>query len=692
MSSDRGPLVFRAYFLYFGFVLVMFIALVKTFKLQWTTEEVDLPVRLEDRAPRMGEILDANMNPLLTSVSYYDIHMDPTVVEEKIFDEEVSGLASGLSQMYGDKSAREYENEIREARSTGSRYLLIHKKVTNEERKKINKLPIFNLGRMKGGIIDNEETIIRKAPNGILLRRILGYYKKDLNLEVGIEGAYHEYLEGEPGKEIEHKITTGWKKTGRFTKEPIEGADIITTFDKDIQEVAHSELEHQLKKMRAESGTVILMEVATGHIKAIVNLDREEDGSFSEKFNHAVGLREVPGSTMKLATIMAGLEDGKYNIKDKVNAFGSYQVYRKKFMDSNDGRGYGTITIQEAFEKSSNVIAQILYNAYRNDPEKFMEKLDQFGLTEPLGTEIPGELGPVFYRPGSSGWSPYSIPSMAIGYEYQQSPLHTCAFYNAVANNGKFLRPLFVKEIQRSGKVIKRFDPVVIREKICSDKTLKIMQSCLKGVMLRGTGKKLTSSQFTIAGKTGTAKLPDKNRQYVDEAQSDFQASFAGYFPADHPKYTCIVVVTRPKEQKYAALVAGPVFAAIANKIFASNLSYHKAINESKPKSKKVPFVKAGHYKTTTSLLKLLGIKFQLKTGARWVETDTLHQQIHVTERKIQKGKVPNVKGMTATDAVFLLESYGLSVKLKGYGKVLSQSLLPGTEIHKGQLVNLELK
>ena len=692
MSSDRGAIVFRAYALYFGFVLILVVGIYKTIKLQRSTDDVDLPVRLQDRAPRMGDIVDANLNPLLTSVSYFDIHMDPTVVDQKTFDEEVSNLADGLHELYPDKSSRNYENEIRAARASGSRYLLIHKKVTNDERKRIGKLPIFNLGRMKGGLIDNEETIIRKAPNGILLRRILGYYKKELNLEVGLEGAYHTVLEGEPGKEIEQKITTGWKKTGRFTKDPIEGADLVTTFDKDIQEVAHSELEHQLKEMGAQSGTVVLMEVATGHVKAIVNLDREKDGSFSEKFNYAVGHREVPGSTMKLASLMAGLEDKKFKITDKVNAVGSYQVYKKRFMDSNEGRGYGTITIQGAFEKSSNIIALIMYNAYRNDPELFLQRLKEFGLTEPLGTEIPGELGPRFFIPGKPGWSPYSIPSMAIGYEYQQSPLHTCAFYNAVANNGTFLRPLFVKEIRRSGKVLKRFKPVVIREKICSDATLKIMQRCLKGVMIRGTGKKLKSTQFTIAGKTGTARLLNDNQQYVDEDQSDFQASFAGYFPANHPKYTCLVLITRPKKDKYAAKVAGPVFAAIANKIYASNLAYHPAINERKPLAKGLPQVKAGYYQDVTQVLKQLGIRYQLNSSSTWLMADSLNHSIHLNGIVTKKGEVPSVKGMTAKDAVFLLESNGLSVALKGKGWVVKQSITPGTEIHKGQVITLELK
>jgi len=692
MSKDKKPLMVRAYFLYFGFVLIMLVVLYKTLSLQYNDNQVDIPVRIVDRAPRMGDVLDANLTPLLTSVSYYDIHLDPTVVEQKIFDEDVSNLAAGLNAMYPDKTARAYEDEIRAARAQGSRYLVLRNKVTNEERKKIKALPILNLGRTKGGVIDNEETIERMAPNGILLKRTLGYYRKDLNLSVGIEGAYHKYLEGEVGKEIEQKITTGWKKTGTFTKEPVEGADVVTTIDKDIQEVAHSELEQQIKEMNAESGTVILMEVQTGHVKAIVNLTRKKDGSFHEDFNYAIGLREVPGSTMKLASLMAALEDKKFNITDKVNATGSYTVLQKKFVDANDGRGYGSITIQQAFEKSSNVIAWILYNAYRKDPTHFMERLDQFGLTTPLGIELPGELAPKFYRPGEEQWSPYSIPSMAIGYEYQQTPLHTCAFYNAVANNGKFLRPIFVKEIRRAGKVIKTFDPVVLREQICSPSTLNIMKKCLEGVMTSGTGKQLTSSLFTIAGKTGTAKLPDKNKQYVDEDQSDFQASFVGYFPADKPLYTCLVLLTRPKVQKYAALVAGPVFVAIANKIYASNFHFHPAINHNNATKKELPDSVIGNYTDLLELFKKLKIPFQLKDKVTWLNARSTNAQFELKGVKMYKNLVPNVVGMTAKDALFLLESKGLSVRIYGMGKVVRQSIVADSEIHAGQVIKLILE
>jgi len=361
-------------------------------------------------------------------------------------------------------------------------------------------------------------------------------------------------------------------------------------------------------------------------------------------------------------------------------------------MDSNEGRGYGNISIQEAFEKSSNIIAWILHKAYRTDPEKFMARLDQFGLTQPLGIELSGELAPKFYRPGQVQWSPYSIPSMAIGYEYQQIPLQTCAFYNAVANNGKFLRPLFVKEIRRAGKVVKSFDPVVIREQICSPSTLKIMKRCLEGVMTKGTGKKLTSSQFTIAGKTGTSKLPDKNKQYVEEAQSDFQASFVGYFPADKPKYTCLVLITRPKEEKYAALVAGPVFVALANKIYASNLRYHPAINRSRQKVNELPEVHAGNHNDLLKLFKKLHIPYHFQSNASWLKLSPKNNKFQLEGLKFPENKVPDVRGMTAKDAVFLMESRGLSVRLEGAGKVKTQSIAPGMEIYAGIVIKLSMQ
>jgi len=679
----------------------MLTVLYKTISLQFEgrknifdSEDDKLPVRTVSRIPRMGDILDHNLTPLVTSVTYYDVHMDPTVVDQKLFDAEVSELAQGLYRMYPKKSAHDYENSIRDARTNGSRYLLIQKNVTNDERLMLRKLPIFREGRMKGGLIDTDETIKRQFPNGNLLKRTLGYFKIDNGeeLKVGIEGAFYNYLKGEEGKEIEHKISTGWKKTGQITKEAIEGADVITTLDKDIQEFAHSELEKQLRDMKAEHGSVIVMDVKTGFIRAMANLDRAADGSFIEGFNHAIGTSEVPGSTFKLAALMAALEDGKINIMDKVDAVGSYVFKGKTFTDSNHGIGYGRITIKHAFEKSSNVITKIIYNAYRNEPEQFLERLRQFGLTEPLGIALSGEPKPHYLKPGDNGWWSVTIPMMSIGYEIQQTPLQTLAFYNAVANNGKFLRPQFVEEIRRSGQTIKKFEPFVLNEKICSQSTLDALKACLKGVMTDGTGKDLKSMEFKIAGKTGTAKLASKTGYSSEEKLSEYQASFVGYFPADDPIYSCIVVISKPKVAYYGAAVSGTVFAAIANKVYASTLKYHDAVNEKRQKSSQIPIVKNGYKRDITSVLKSLKVRYQLNYEGEWLSTDTIKGSVHLNKKEISKNKVPNVQGMTAKDAIYLLESKGMVVKMKGFGRVISQSILAGTEITKGQLIKIELK
>jgi len=701
VSKERSHVVFRAYLIYFGFVVIMLIVLYQIIQLQFNgkntkfgEEDTVIPVRTVARTPRMGDILDAHLLPLLTSVSYFDIHMDPTVVKQEIFDNELGGLAEGLNRLYPIKTTREYENYIRSGRVNGSRYLLIRKKATNAERKALRKLPIFKEGRMKGGLIDNEDTITRKKPNGNLLNRTLGYYKvvDGVPLKVGIEGAYYNYLKGETGAEIEQKISIGWRKTGKITKEAIEGADVVATIEKDIQEVAHSELEKQLKEMDAESGSVIVMEVNTGYVRAIVNLSREKNGEFAENFNRAFGYVEAPGSTFKLASLMAALEDGKVKITDKVNANGVYSFYGSKLSDSNHGVGYGTITLQEAFEKSSNVIAQVINSLYSKNPQRFMDRMDAFGITQKLGIDLEGEAAPDFSRPGDAGWSPLSIPWMAIGYGVRQSPMQTLAFYNAVANNGNLMRPIFVQSIRRRGVTIKKFLPIVLRKNICSQKTIEILKKCLEGVMSRGTGSSLTSSQFKIAGKTGTTKLPGKDKQYLDESNSVYQASFVGYFPADKPKYSCIVVITDPKKEYYGARVSGTVFAEIANKVWASSLDYHQAINEKKPINKDLPHVKYGHRNDLIKSLKALGIVFKLNFDSDWLVADTLNKKVNLNQLKIAKGLVPNVIGMTAKDAVYLLENVGMIVRIRGYGSVKNQSISAGNLVFKGGLIQLQLQ
>lgn len=698
--SDKKDIYWRAYLIYFGFVIIMLLVVGKTVAIQFeggqpiflsSSNGTDkMPTRTVQKEPRKGEILDANYTPLVTSVSFYDVHMDPTVIDQKVFDTQLSDLCRELSKLYSDKTAQEYERMIRKGREKKLRYLTIRKGVTNEERKALRKLPIFELGRLKGGIIDNEEIIERIRPHGDLLRRTLGYVKERPNgklMKIGIEGAYYDYLKGEPGEEVEQKITTGWKKIGQVTKEAVEGADVITTFDMEIQEVAHSELLNQLETQGAKNGCVIVMDVKTGYVKAMVNLTRGKDGNYYESFNHAIATKEVPGSTFKLASLMAALEDGKISIDDKVNATGEYKYFGHKLTDSRKW-GYGEITIQHAFEKSSNVISRVIYDAYKNNPQDFVDRIKSFGLDQKLDISIPGEVAPTIPEPGKGNWSGISLPWMSIGYEVQQTPLQTLAFYNAVANNGTFVRPIFVKEVRRGNQVVKTFPPEIIKDRICSEKTLKDLKVCLEGVVERGTGSALKSAYFDIAGKTGTAVTSNAG----EKADRKYQASFVGYFPAEDPIYSCIVVVAAPTQDIYGAVVSGTVFTAIANKVYASKLEYHEPINDSDAKADLVPISADGNRYDLIQSYKQLGVPFNVTTDRQWVNSVATENTVDLKERYVGKKTVPNVIGMTAKDAVFLIESTGMIVRIKGQGKVKRQSMQPGVAVFRGGIIEIELE
>ena len=702
MSKNKDFLFYRAYIIYFSFVLLMGLVLWMTLSIQlsdkesiFSSEDDRIPKKTIVEEAEYGDILDKDLNPLVTTISYYDIAMDPSVVDQKLFDSKISSLADGLSQIFGDKSSREYENLIRERRDSGKEYVLLQRKVTNDQRKKLRKLPIFDEGQMKGGLIDNVQVSVRKKLRSFAGRTLGRYSEKDGKVTaIGIEGAFHDVLAGKPGKQIMQQIATGWKKTGQYEEEAVSGSDLVLTIDSDIQEVVHSELEKQLIEMDASHGCVIVMEVKTGYIRAISNLKRHADNTFTQPYNYAIGTRTAPGSTFKLASLMAALEDGKLDLNDIVDANGTYKFKgsSKPLYDSNYGNGFGMITVQKAFEKSSNVLAPTINEKYKNEPHKFIERLEQFGLTESIGIKLLGEKKPLVSRPGTDVWSGLSIPYMAIGYEVEQVPLQTLSLYNTVANNGKMMKPLFVQEIRRSGKVVERFPPVVLKDKICSRSTIDKVKKCLEGVMKNGTGSDLKSVEFNIAGKTGTAKIMDESGQFLDRKNSEYQASFCGYFPAENPLYSCIVVIYKPKKYIYGAKVSGTVFASVANKVFASNLQFHDAINETGKRASKSPQIKAGYKADISRSLTELGYNYQLGKSGDWVNTSNSSSEIKLSDRKIETNTMPDVRGMTAKDAVFLLEMMGYIVKIKGYGKVVYQSVREGEEIEKGRLIQITLK
>ncbi len=699
--SNKKSITTRVHIVYFGFVVLMVLGIYKTILIQqagnasFFSETKDkIPTRAVKRFPRRGEILDRNYTPLLTSVSFFDIHMDPTVVKQEIFDKEISKLCVGLNNLFPETSARDFENYIRNGRAKKRRYLTIKRRATIAQRRVLKELPIFNLGQNKGGLIDNDETLQRKRPHGEMLKRTLGYCQnigERNELRVGIEGAYNELLAGEPGEEIEQKISSGWKKTGKMVKNPIEGADLVTTFDIDIQEVAHSELLRQLREQGAKSGCVIVMDVKTGFVRAVANLQKGNDGEYYELYNHAVGTKEVPGSTFKLATLMAALEDKKVRLTDIVDAKGEYEFYGMKFHDSNDW-GYGKISIQRAFEVSSNVITQVIQRAYRNDPQVFVERLKSFGLADQLGVEIKGEPTPTMYAPGHRNWSGLSLPSMAIGYEFQQTPLQTLAFYNAVANNGVMVRPQFIEEVRRNGLLVTKSKPIVLKKQICSMQTVKSLQSCLEGVVKNGTGKPLQSSLFDIAGKTGTAKILNDQNQYGEKGAERYQASFVGYFPAKEPIYSCIVVISAPSKDIYGATVSGTVFSAIANKVYSNTLKYHKAINEQGKRKNAPPQAMNGNTNDLLQVLKYLNIVKQMDAYSDWSAVAKNGNALKFYPRKYSKDVVPNVVGMSARDAVYLIERMGMHVIIRGYGKVIEQTIPAGKQAFPGALIELKLR
>ncbi len=701
--SEKKDIYWRAYLIYFAFVVIMLVVLIRIVGIQFdggkpvfmssSDGNEKMPTRTVSREPRRGQILDANYTPLVTSVSFYNIHMDPTVVEQELFDTEISDLCIALNDLYPKKTAREYELLIRNGRVNGKRYIMIHPLATNDERRKLNEMPIFRKGRFKGGLLDNDEIITRKRPHGELMKRTLGYVRVQADgtiKRVGLEQAYDDYLKGEPGEEVEQKISTGWKKTGPIIKEAVEGASVVTTIDKEIQEVAHEELMAQMRRQEAKSGSVIVMDVKTGYVKAIVNLVRNKDGNYYEAYNHAIGTKEVPGSTFKLASLMALLEDGKAKLTDIVDAKGKYTYYESTLTDSR-AWGYGEITLQQAFEKSSNVISQVVNDAYKNEPQAYVNRLKSFGLGEKLGIDLLGEPKPTLYEPGTANWSGISLPWMSVGYEVQQTPLQTLAFYNAVANNGTFVRPQFVKEIRRGNEVVKTYPPIILKNKICSDRTLKSLQKCLKGVVKRGTGKALQSAYFDISGKTGTARILNDDLRYGSHGEERHQASFCGFFPSDDPVYSCIVVISAPSKDIYGATVSGTVFTAIANKVYASSLQYHKPINQTGERDKTIPKTKVGSRIEIVKLYKRFQLPFISSTDADYVIMRVDQNKALLERRFIGKNTVPNVSGMTAMDAVFLLESAGMTVKIKGFGRVVKQSVRAGTDAIKGVLIEIEL-
>lgn len=644
-----------------------------------------------------GDILAADGRVLATSVPYFNLRMDLLAagLTDSVFKANIDSLAICLSQFFGDRSWYSYRSELTNARKYAKNrryYPIAPRKVNYLELQEISKFPLLRLGENKGGFIA-EQVNKRMLPHNSMAARTLGMVNLDGGV-VGIEKALDPVLRGRNGLRVHARIPGNtWVEVNSMNKvEPEDGVDILTTLDVQLQDVAEAALRKHLEGHGAGHGCAIVMEVATGDIKAIANLRRNEDGTYEEVYNYAVGESTEPGSTIKTATLIALLEEGDINLNDTVNTGkGKLQLYDHVISDSKEN-GHGKITVKEVFEVSSNVgVIKLVQKVFKGKEKDFVKKLYELKLNEPTGIIIPGEVKPQIRFPGDKGWSGLSMPMMSIGYEIRLTPLQILTFYNAIANNGRMVKPRLVKAYLKHGQVVESFPPQVIQSSICSRSTLKKVHEVLEGVVESGTATNLKNPRYKIAGKTGTAQIAKGRKGYKSGGRVSYQASFVGYFPAEDPKYSCIVVVNSPSNSVYYGnVVAGPIFKEISDKVFATSPEWFSDIKGDELKD--LPQTKTGQLSKLEYVMDELDIPFE-SNGKKtdWVTVQRDSTKIVTTPIRLPKSKVPNVVGMGLRDAIYQLESLGLRVVAKGRGTVRSQSANPGEPVIKGSTVYLEM-
>ncbi len=641
-----------------------------------------------------GDILAADYRKLACSVPTYRIHMDMRAngLTDEVFNASIDSLSLLLSRFYGDRSQNSFKSSLKKARAEGKRYYMVHpRRISFTELKRLKEFPIFRLGANKGGFIARKYEN-RKLPFGELAARTVGslYAEKDLGGRFGLEMAYNTVLRGVPGVSTRTRVSGNWVDEEQI--EPVDGHDVVTTIDIGLQDVAENALLQQLQAHKADHGCAILMEVATGKIRAIANLGQANNGRYVEDYNYAIGEATEPGSTFKLASMIVALEDGVVKLTDSIETGKGYcYFYDRRMNDSHHG-GYGTLSVKEVFEKSSNVgISKIIFDNYRDDPRRYVDRLYSMNLKEPLGIEIKGEGMPSIKYPGEKTWWGTTLPWMSIGYEIQQTPLQILTFYNAVANNGKMVKPMFVESIQHHGEVIKEIEPTVLNPSICSLETIEKVHEMLVGVVERGTARNIKSDRYQIAGKTGTAQISNEKTAYSDKKH---QASFVGYFPADRPLYTCIVVVNAPSNNVYYAnVVAGSVFKEIADRVYAQSFQHSDVQSDYVIEiSKYQPYSKGGKKEDLLAVFNEVGVSVDgQELNSEWISASALEHEVSLKAKSFPEGIVPNVRGMGAKDAVMILENMGLKVSLKGVGSVREQSIKAGQNFRKGATIYLRL-
>ena len=687
--------LYSVYFLvlFMGLGIVVQIFYLQIFKGEQLKSDANKQIFISKKvlAPR-GNIYASNeqKTSLALSVPRYKVFVDLVTIREQDFIDNISDLSDSLSVLLSRKTSNEWYSELENQRLDSNRYFFIARGLRNDQIERLRKFPIFNLGKYRGGCIILKSNQ-RVKPYGILANRTVGYAVENdgkKSILVGIEGAFNEYLKGQNGQMLMEKIRGNeWKPVDdELSIEPVPGSDVYTSIDVNIQDVAESALLKQLREQKAQKGCAVLMEVKTGFVKAIANLSFDpKTETYFEAQNHAVGLASEPGSTFKLASLLVALEQGKFEITDSVDMTGRYEFYDNYLTDG--GKIYGRNTIKDAFEKSSNVISQIIYDNYKKEPQEFIDGLKEIGIHQKLGLSILGEGVPLIKESSDPTFTGITLPWMSIGYELKMTPLQTLALYNAVANEGTLLQPQFVKCIKKGSEIQKEYKPRILNASICSKATLRDLKVMLEGVVERGTAKNIKARGFSIAGKTGTSKIAQGSKGYGNK----YQASFCGYFPSKDPVYSCIVVVQGPTKNIFGSVVSGTVFKEIADKVYAQEFQKENIVL--KDTLNRYPYSRSGDKKSFLVASENMRIPVEDLTNKSndWISTRTGKDAIKIIHKKTQKGLVPNVVGMGLIDATYMLEKFGLFVQPVGSGIVREQSVKAGLRIIKGQKIILQL-
>jgi cell division protein FtsI (penicillin-binding protein 3) len=708
--DERKDILKRVYLVYILCCVFALAVLGRVFFLQtvqgehWKAVRDSSLVKNQEIEASRGNVFDNEGSLLATSLPYFEIGIDPhanVLIDDGEFEDSATGLANGLARVLHDHSSSEYFRTLMHARQNGVRYQELARNVSYNELQEIKKLPLFRAGQFKGGFM-YVQTNHRELPFRDLAARTIGYISDSGKVKVGLEGAFDSVLTGVRGKKLMQKIAGGvWKPLSNENEiEPVQGKDIVTTIDINIQDVAETALKNSLAEHDAKYGCVILMEVKTGEIRAIANLTRKDSGEYVEDYNYAIGDAREPGSTFKLASLLVGMDDGLIDINDKINLDGGQHQYGNLTMHDAEAPKKDVVTVLEAFEESSNVgISKAIVAGYSKNPKNFTDGLHRLGFGNPIELQIPGARKAFIKDAGGVGWSGVSLPFMSIGYESLITPMQTLMLYNAVANNGVMVKPMFVKEIREKGKTIRTFPTEIINPAIAKPQTIAKAKILLEGVVKNGTARNLSTSVYPIAGKTGTARIAKGTGYGTDRNNITYQASFVGYFPADKPKYSCIVIVNAPSgDVYYGGKVSGPIFKMIADRIYATEMDIHQSVNNLVNPLAQIPVVKNGLAEPTMIALHTLLVNTKTTPGfseAGYAIVQPAEKGVIVSNKnpdaQLQKGIMPDLSGMAASDVLFLVENRGYKIRIKGAGAVKSQSVPAGQPISKNTEILVEL-